>query len=94
MAAAASNSEMDRFLSKFKYLCSAGFKAALCFKSEDFVSRVSMDVELPFALPPLNLPPPSIETTPKFARHRSPSYFRRLQRRRNGRFKSEEIVTE
>ena len=94
MTAAASNREMDSFLSKFKYLCSAGFKAAVSFKSEDFVTRVSMDVELPFALPALNPPPPFNVTTPKFTRHRSPSYYRRLRRRRSGRIKSDEIVTE
>ena len=87
---AANIRELDSFLSKFKFLSSAGFKAAISFKTENFVTNVSLDVELPFVLPPCNLPPPfSVFSTPKSRRHRSPSYYRRLQRRRDARSRSE-----
>ena len=81
-----SNRELDSFLSKFKYLSSVGFKAAISFKSENFVTRVSLEVELPFVLPPWNLPPPSnVASSPKSPRHRS---------LRDERSRSEEIVVD
>ena len=84
--------ELDSFLSKFRYLSSAGFKAVISFKSEDFVTRVCLDVELPFVFPPSDLPPPSnVTSSPKFPRTRSPSYYRRrLQRGRSARNRLEE----
>ena len=91
---ATSNQELDSFLAKYKYLCSAGHKASLSFKSENFCTRISLDVELPFMTPPWSLPPPSCVQTPTMSptslRHRSPSYYRRLKRRYDARQKVEE----
>ena len=91
---ATSNQELDSFLAKYKYLCSAGHKASLSFKSEKFCTRISLDVELPFMTPPWSLPPPSCVQTPTMSptslRHRSPSYYRRLKRRYDARQKVEE----
>ena len=86
---AASNWELDSFLSKFKYLSSAGFKASIIFKTENFTTHVSLDGEVPCLLPPCNFPPPSnVVSSP---RRRSPAYYRRLQRRREARTKSEDV---
>ena len=64
-------------MSKFKYLSSAGFKAAISYKTENFMTNVSLDVELPLVLPPCNLPPPfSVFLTPKSRRHRSIVIYR------------------
>ena len=81
---AASHHELESFLQKYKYLCSAGFKAHLSFASENCCTRVSLEVDLPFLSPPWNSPPP-FTLSPQSPRNRSPSYFRRLKRRRDAR---------
>ena len=82
-----SHHELDSFVTKFKYLCSAGFKAALSITTtENCGTHVSLNADLPFIAPPCYLPPPTIVTTSmKSPRYRSPSYYRRLRRRRNAR---------
>ena len=95
---ATSNQELDSFLAKFKYLCSAGYKASVSFKSENFCTRISLDVDLPFLAPPWSLPPPACVLTPKMSstseRRRSPSYYRRLKRRRDERLKENSDATD
>ena len=86
---AASNRELDSFLSKFKYLTSAGFQASISFKTENFTTHISFDVEPPCLLPPCNFPPPS--NVVSFPRRRSPAYYRHLQRRREARTKLEDV---
>ena len=81
---AASHRELDSFLQKYKYLCSAGFKATVSFASENCCTHVTLEVDLPFLSPPRNSPPP-FTLTPQSPRNRSPSYFRRLKRRRDAR---------
>ena len=81
---AASHRELDSFLQKYKYLCSAGFKATVSFASENCCTHVTLEVDLPFLSPPRNSPPP-YTLSPQSPRNRSPSYFRRLKRRRDAR---------
>ena len=74
--------ELESFIAKFRYLCSAGYQASLSLKSENGIARVSFDVTLGFVPPPVSLPPP---VSPSQQRHRSPAYLRRLKRRKEAR---------
>ena len=80
---AVSHYELDSFLQKYKYLCSAGLRATVTFKSENCNTHVSLEVDLPFLTPQWNVPPPN--ATPQSPRNRSPSFYRRLKRRRDAR---------
>ena len=80
---AVSHYELDSFLQKYKYLCSSGLRATVTFKSENCNTHVSLEVDLPFLAPQWNFPPPNF--TPQSPRNRSPSYYRRLKRRRDAR---------
>ena len=42
----ATSSEIESFVSKFRYLCSAGFKASLKLNCEDGHAFISFDVNL------------------------------------------------
>ena len=76
--------ELDSFVTKFRYLCSAGFNASLTVKSNgDGRARVSFEVDLGFLQPPLTVPPP-VSPVPQ---RRSPAYFRRLKKRKDCRQK-------
>ena len=72
-----SQCELDSFVSKFRYMCSAGYKTSLTFSSENGTAHVRFDANLGFLPPLLSVPPP----VSPLQRQRSPSYFRRLKRR-------------
>ena len=74
--------EIESFISKFKYLCSAGYSSTLSLSSEKGQVSVSFNVNLGFLPPPTGVPPPSSVLSP---RRRSPSYIRRLKRRKDAR---------
>ena len=78
--------EINSFIGKFKYLCAAGYKAALEFKSEGGCVRINLTSDVGFLHPP---------PQQKYRRFRGPSYQRRQQRRRKTLDKNEEtsIVT-
>ena len=78
--------EINSFIGKFKYLCAAGYKAALEFKSEGGCVRINLTSDVGFLHPPTNQPPPQ----QKYRRFRGPSYQRRQQRRRKTLDKNEE----
>ena len=81
-------SELESFVAKFRYLCSAGFNASLSLNSDgDGHARVSFEVDLGFLEPPMTLPPPISPYRPR----RSPAYFRRLKKRRDSRQKSNDL---
>ena len=77
----ATSSEIESFVSKFRYLCSAGFKASLKLNCEDGHAFISFDVNLGPLPPPLFIPPP----VSPVQRRKSPSYYRRLKRRSDAR---------
>ena len=68
--------EIDSFISKFRYLWSAGFKASLTLESSHGEATVTLKAGLGFPLPP----PQS-----RFDQKRGPSYWRRQDRRRKAR---------
>ena len=70
--------EIDSFILKFKNLQYAGKKATLTFEAENGKALVSLKAELGYLSPPDHLLP----TRPVTRLHRSPSYFRRQERRR------------
>ena len=74
--------ELDSFIYKFRYLCCAGFKSSLTLRSENGQAYVSFDVNLGALATPVTLPPPGYCKKP-----RSPSYFRRQEKRRQERTK-------
>ena len=77
-------SELDSFVAKFRYLCSAGFNASLSLNAVgDGHARVSFEVDLGFLEPPMSVPPPISPIQPR----RSPAYFRRLKKRKDSRQK-------
>ena len=80
----ASYYEIDSFVTKFKQLMSNGFKASLTLESEDGDVSVVMKAGLG-CVKPLSLRPPQTyaESVKKF--NRSPSYFRRQERRHQAR---------
>ena len=78
--------EIDSFILKFKNLQYAGLKATLTLEAENGKALVSLKAELGYLSPPPDhlLPTrPGYTAAPIVARlHRSPSYFRRQERRR------------
>ena len=78
--------ELESFVAKFRYLCSAGFDSTLTLSPKKGQAHVSFNVNLGFLPPPLSFPPPStaVPATP-CSRRRSPSYYRRLKRRSDAR---------
>ena len=74
-----STREIDSFLSKFRYLCSTGFKASLNISCENGRTVVDLHVDLGCTLPPVGISPPTI--APSMS-PRSPSYYRCLKRRK------------
>ena len=78
----ASSHELENLVSQFRYLCSAGYNAKLNVTSENGRAVVDFHVDLGFITPPLEVPPPASSGSP---RHKSPSYYRRLKRRRESR---------
>ena len=86
----ASSIELDSFIAKFRYLCCAGFKSSLTISSENGQACVLFDVNLGALPVPVNLPPPRYCKQP-----RSPSYFRRQEKRRQERSngKGEEAIS-
>ena len=82
-------SELNSFVTKFHYLCSAGFKASLTLNSSgDGRARVAFEVELGFLQPPVTVPPP---VSPSSKQRRSPAYNRRLKKRREARQKLDNL---
>ena len=79
--------ELDSFVTKFRYLCSAGYDATLTLSSEKGQAQVSFNVNLGSLPPPLTLPPPApiVSSATPCQRRRSPSYYRRLKRRSESR---------
>ena len=71
--------ELQSFVNKFKYLCSAGYSSLLTFKAENGTTKISFDVSLGF-LPP---PPVVSQISPNKNKKRNASYVRRLDRRRS-----------
>ena len=65
------NFELNSFLTKFKQMCSAGFKASLHLRSENGNAFVSFEADLGKLAPP--------------CRRRSPAYYRRQNKRREER---------
>ena len=86
------NRELESFVSKFRYLCSAGYKCSLSFSSEKGQTLVCFNAELGFIPPPVDQPPPSSSSFP--SRRRSPSYYRRLKKRREHQVTSNNVVEE
>ena len=85
--------ELESFVAKFRYLCSAGYRASLSFNSDaNGNAHVKFEVDLGFLEPPYAVPPPNSASPKK----RSPGYYRRLQRRREERehLNSSNIVNE
>ena len=80
----ASGVELTSFVTKYRYLCSAGFQAHLSFSCQNGRTHVSLNVDLGILQPPVEQPPPTA-TLSKSSKCRSPSYSRRLQRRRHER---------
>ena len=78
--------ELESFIAKFRYLCSAGYDASMTLSSEKGEARISFNVNLGVLPPPMTVPPPAT-TAPDTPcqRRRSPSYYRRLKRRSNAR---------
>ena len=78
--------ELQNFIDKFRYLCSAGFDATLTLSSEKGQAQVCFNVNLGFLPPPVAVPPPltNVHATP-CQRRRSPSYYRRLKKRSDAR---------
>ena len=76
--------ELQSFVNKFKYLCSAGYSSLLTFKAENGTTKISFDVSLGFLPPPISLPPPVVsQILPNKNKKRNASYVRRLDRRRS-----------
>ena len=80
----ASGIELTSFVTKYRYLCSAGFQAHLSFSCQDGRTHVSLNVDLGILQPPVDQPPPTTALS-KSSKCKSPSYSRRLQRRRHER---------
>ena len=76
------SSEIDQIVAHYKYLCSAGYEACVTLRSEKGQTRVNLDVNLGFILPPFTTPPPVYQSPPP---RRSPGYYRRLKKRRDAR---------
>ena len=84
----ANSAELNSFVEKFRYLCSAGFKASLTFNSDGVGHAcVSFQVDLGFIQPPSTVPPP----TSPLQKCRSPAYYRRLKKRRELRQKTDPL---
>ena len=73
--------EIYSFIGKFKYLCAAGFKAALELKSDHGCVCISLTSNVGLLSPPTNQPPPT-SFQRKYRHCRGPSYERRQQRRK------------
>ena len=74
----ASSYEIDSFVLKFRNLCHAGLKATLTLEADNGQAFVSLKAGLGCLLPPFPPPP-----TPVYPSHpRSPSYYRRQERRK------------
>ena len=82
--------ELESFLSKFKYLCNAGYNASLTFKAENGSTDISFNVSLGFIHPPMNYPPPGFSAVSS-TKKRNASYIRRQERRRSLRADNEKI---
>ena len=74
--------EIDSFILKFKNLQYAGQKAILTLEAENGKAIVSLKAELGCLSPPDHLLPTRPGYTAAARLHRSPSYFRRQERRR------------
>ena len=77
----ASGHELENLLAQFRFMSSAGHKTSLNLSSEEGCISVSFNVELGFMSPPVGIPPP--QSSSPF--RKSPSYYRRLKRRRDAR---------
>ena len=77
----ASGHELESLLAQFRFMSSAGHKTSLNLSSEKGRVSVSFNVELGFMSPPVEIPPPQSSLTFR----KSPSYYRRLKRRRDAR---------
>ena len=73
--------EIDSFVTKFKYLCSAGFRTTLTIEAENGKASVCLKSDLDV------LPPQYISGKPRHqsSRNRGPSYQRRQERRQAAR---------
>ena len=69
--------EIDSFLTKFKNLWHAGYKASFDLKSENGKAIVTLTADLGYAPPP-----PAYRSPVQPPRHRGPAYQRRQERRR------------
>ena len=81
--------EIDSFILKFKNLQYAGQKAILTLEAENGKALISLKAELGYLSPPDYLLPTQTRYTaaPIVTRlHRSPSYFRRQERRRQAAY--------
>ena len=79
--------ELNSFLTKFKLLCNAGFKASLRLDCSNGQAKVSLDVSLG-SLQGLSNGSASDSTSVKQKRKRSPAYYRRQEVRRKARLLS------
>ena len=77
---ASNYSEMESFISKFKFLTSIGCKASLNFMSSNEQVSVTLSTDLGYYVSPYTYQ--STSSLPR-RRHRGPAYFRRQLRRHN-----------
>ena len=77
--------ELESFVTKFKYLCSAGYSTSLSLKAENGIAKISFDVSLGFLPPPTSQPPPQCVNmySPLPSKKRNASYMRRQDKRRS-----------
>ena len=73
--------EIDSFVNKFKRLWSGGFDASLNFESKLGEVFISLNCKVGRILPPPSTPLPNVTSKGR----RSPSYYRRLARRKASR---------
>ena len=78
--------EIDSFVNKFKLLWRAGYDTSLSLESKLGEVHINLSCKVG-----RSIPPPSSRITPKY---RSPSYFRRQERRRAARESSDVISNE
>ena len=81
MGMMASGHELEHLLMQFRYMSSAGYKTTFNLSSEKGHVIASFNVDLGFMQPPVDKPPPSSLSPIR----KSPSYYRRLKRRREAR---------
>ena len=80
------HAKIDSFVNKFKLLWRAGYDASLSLESK--LGEVHLNLSCKVGR---SIPPPSSPIAPKY---RSPSYFRRQERRRAARESSNDISNE